>query len=167
MGTPEARAGMHRGNQLVFTLAKRAPIVLRALFGVAAFAAKRWPDKVAGQNSKQLPAADREILRDEDLFAALRDGMPESYRQGARAVADEARLFCEPWGFRLEEITVPVLLWHGSEDRNAPIAIGGLYIDPGPHSAVLNNQPLPLTRQEFDLLLALAREDAGVAPDSG
>jgi DNA-binding response OmpR family regulator len=49
-----------------------------------------------------------------------------------------------------------------ADRRNAPIAIGALYIDPGPHAAVLNNQPLPLTRQEFDLLLALARSSGRV-----
>ncbi len=49
-----------------------------------------------------------------------------------------------------------------ADRRNAPIAIGPLYIDPGPHAAVLNNQPLALTRQEFDLLLALARSSGRV-----
>ena len=49
-----------------------------------------------------------------------------------------------------------------ADRRNAPIAIGELYIDPGPHAAVLNNQPLALTRQEFDLLLALARSGGRV-----
>jgi DNA-binding response OmpR family regulator len=41
--------------------------------------------------------------------------------------------------------------------HNAPVVVGDLFIDPGPHTAVLNSQALPLTRQEFDLLLSLAR----------
>ena len=50
-----------------------------------------------------------------------------------------------------------------AEDRkNAPVAIGALYIDPGPHVAVLDGQTLPLTRQEFDLLLSLARASGRV-----
>jgi len=49
-----------------------------------------------------------------------------------------------------------------ADKRNAPVAIGGLYIDPGPHTVVLHNQPLSLTRQEFDLLLALARSSGRV-----
>jgi len=44
-----------------------------------------------------------------------------------------------------------------ADRRNAPVALGSLYIDPDSHSATLENQPLPLTRQEFDLLLSLAR----------
>jgi DNA-binding response OmpR family regulator len=41
--------------------------------------------------------------------------------------------------------------------RNAPLAIANLYIDPGSYAASMNGQPLTLTRQEFDLLLSLAR----------
>jgi DNA-binding response OmpR family regulator len=46
--------------------------------------------------------------------------------------------------------------------RNAPLAIGALFIDPGSHSASMNGQPLLLTRQEFDLLLSLARASGRV-----
>jgi DNA-binding response OmpR family regulator len=41
--------------------------------------------------------------------------------------------------------------------RNAPLAIAELYIDPGSHAVSINGQSLSLTRQEFDLLLSLAR----------
>jgi DNA-binding response OmpR family regulator len=49
-----------------------------------------------------------------------------------------------------------------ADQRQAPVAIGDLYIDPGPHTAILKNQPLVLTRQEFDLLLSLARASGRV-----
>jgi DNA-binding response OmpR family regulator len=41
--------------------------------------------------------------------------------------------------------------------RNAPLAIAELYVDPGAYSASMNGRSLALTRQEFDLLLSLAR----------
>jgi DNA-binding response OmpR family regulator len=44
-----------------------------------------------------------------------------------------------------------------ADKRQAPVSVGDLYIDPGPHAAFLKSEPLPLTRQEFDLLLSLAR----------
>jgi DNA-binding response OmpR family regulator len=44
-----------------------------------------------------------------------------------------------------------------AERGTPPVAVGGLYIDPGPHTAMLNGQGLLLTRQEFDLLFSLAR----------
>ncbi len=49
-----------------------------------------------------------------------------------------------------------------TDRRNAPLAIGSLCIDPAAHSAVLDNQKLDLTRQEFDILLSLARASGRV-----
>jgi len=46
--------------------------------------------------------------------------------------------------------------------RNAAVAIGDLFVDPAAHAATLAGQPLLLTRQEFDLLLALARSSGRV-----
>jgi DNA-binding response OmpR family regulator len=49
-----------------------------------------------------------------------------------------------------------------ADRRDTPVAVGELYIDPGPHVAILKGQALPLTRQEFDLLLSLARSSGRV-----
>ena len=46
--------------------------------------------------------------------------------------------------------------------RNAPVAVGELFIDPDAHTAALGNEALTLTRQEFDLLLSLARASGRV-----
>ena len=29
----------------------------------------------------------------------------------------DAQIYAQPWGFRLEEVRVPVRLWHGKQDR--------------------------------------------------
>jgi pimeloyl-ACP methyl ester carboxylesterase len=29
----------------------------------------------------------------------------------------DAQIYAEPWGFRLDDVAVPVRLWHGKEDR--------------------------------------------------
>jgi DNA-binding response OmpR family regulator len=49
-----------------------------------------------------------------------------------------------------------------SDRRNAPVAVGDLFVDPEAHSATLAGGPLLLTRQEFDLLLSLARSSGRV-----
>jgi len=46
--------------------------------------------------------------------------------------------------------------------RSDSVAIGDLFVDPGAHSATLAGEPLLLTRQEFDLLLSLARSSGRV-----
>ena len=49
-----------------------------------------------------------------------------------------------------------------TDRRNAPLAVGDLFIDPAAHAATLAGESLVLTRQEFDLLLALARSSGRV-----
>ena len=44
-----------------------------------------------------------------------------------------------------------------TDHRSAPVAIAGLFIDPSARAVSLDNQPVLLTQQEFDLLLSLAR----------
>jgi DNA-binding response OmpR family regulator len=44
-----------------------------------------------------------------------------------------------------------------AEGHEAPVAVGGLYVDPATHTATLDGQPLTLTPIEYDMLLALAR----------
>ena len=42
------------------------------------------------------------------------------------------------------------------------MAVGDLFVDPEAHTATLAGEPLALTRQEFDLLLSLARASGRV-----
>jgi DNA-binding response OmpR family regulator len=50
----------------------------------------------------------------------------------------------------------------GADRRNAPVAVGDLFIDPAAHAVTLSGEPVALTRQEFDLLLSLARSSGRV-----
>jgi len=49
-----------------------------------------------------------------------------------------------------------------ADHRNAPVALGDLFVDPASHAATLAGEPLLLTRQEFDLLLSMARSSGRV-----
>lgn len=45
------------------------------------------------------------------------------------AGAAEARLYRRSWSIRLEDIGVPVDLWHGELDENVPISVGRYLAD--------------------------------------
>jgi pimeloyl-ACP methyl ester carboxylesterase len=47
-------------------------------------------------------------------YAGFRNAWGE-YRDG---VFEDAQIYAQPWGFRLEEVQVPVRIWHGTEDHN-------------------------------------------------
>ncbi|HSP55600.1 MAG TPA: alpha/beta hydrolase, partial [Dehalococcoidia bacterium] len=48
----------------------------------------------------------------------------ESFRNGTSGAAAETRMLGRPWGFRMDEITAPVYLWQGTDDRLVPEAMG-------------------------------------------
>lgn len=45
----------------------------------------------------------------------------EAMKQGTRGAFHESLLTVTDWGFRLQDIHVPVLLWHGEADQNVPV----------------------------------------------
>jgi pimeloyl-ACP methyl ester carboxylesterase len=67
---------------------------------------------------KLLQPCDEKVLRDIAAF----EGCFESQRQAWCASADglmvDAEIYAQPWGFPLEEVRVPVRLWHGKKDRS-------------------------------------------------
>jgi pimeloyl-ACP methyl ester carboxylesterase len=48
----------------------------------------------------------------------------EAVRQGVAGWRDDDLAFAKPWGFSVEEINIPVLLWHGEHDLFVPFAHG-------------------------------------------
>ena len=70
-----------------------------------------------------LPDADRAVLTGEfgeDMAASFR----EAVRAGVDGWLDDDLAFASPWGFSLDEISVPVMIWQGSADLMVPFAHG-------------------------------------------
>ena len=47
----------------------------------------------------------------------------EATRQGTRGAFHESLLSVTEYGFRLQEIQTPIMLWHGEADQNIPVAM--------------------------------------------
>lgn len=60
---------------------------------------------------------DAESLRDSAAFEAVFESQRRAWRGSAEGVMADAQIYAEPWGFRIEEVMVPVRLWHGRQDR--------------------------------------------------
>jgi pimeloyl-ACP methyl ester carboxylesterase len=60
---------------------------------------------------------DADSLRDSAAFEAIFESQRRAWRGSAEGVMTDARIYAEPWGFRIEEVSVPVRLWHGCQDR--------------------------------------------------
>lgn len=67
---------------------------------------------------RALPRPDVEVLRDDAAFRVIFESQRRAWRgSGADGVMADAEIYGRPWGFRLEDVNVPVRLWHGKQDR--------------------------------------------------
>ncbi|HSJ35466.1 MAG TPA: alpha/beta hydrolase [Acidimicrobiia bacterium] len=73
--------------------------------------------------SSSLPEVDRAVLTDEFAEDAIAD-VQEALRVGVDGWVDDMLAFTKPWGFDLEEVTRPTMIWHSSEDLLKPLAHG-------------------------------------------
>lgn len=118
-----ARCAMKWPARLGFNLARRAPWQLRVVYGdVTAKIMHRYPQLLRPHLTLSAPAADQRVLQrsevNEPLFAAMREGL----RNGAAGALRDFMLLSHDWGFKLEEISIPVYLWHGEADGVIPLS---------------------------------------------
>jgi pimeloyl-ACP methyl ester carboxylesterase len=104
-------------NRLLMLRASR-PALLRVLFRIARpFASIKLPIRVRPLLLKILQPCDANVLRDSKSFEACFESARQAWRSSAEGVMIDAELYAKPWGFALEEVGVPVRLWHGRKDR--------------------------------------------------
>jgi pimeloyl-ACP methyl ester carboxylesterase len=70
------------------------------------------------------PRGDKKILSHPEVRRTQIDGIAEAFRRGPQGAAQELDLVSRPWGFDVEEIKVPVHLWHGEADHIVPVQMG-------------------------------------------
>ncbi len=117
--SPVSRFGMAFGRAIPWPAWR---VLVRAAYG------KRYADPAAAiqRGVGHRPAADDEQMAQPEVRQACYFSEVEAFRQGLDGLAWDARLLTRPWGFRLEDIRTPVYLWHGSDDREAPVGMGRL-----------------------------------------
>jgi pimeloyl-ACP methyl ester carboxylesterase len=135
MDTPDALEGMMPTNRLLSRLGRLSERLLwlpMALFG---WIQRIFPERMLEMLARQLPPADQRILRERsDVIEAFTREAQNPARTSARAAAQDFRVFADPWGFRLEDIRMPVHLWQGSADRNVPASHARIQADRIPDS---------------------------------
>ena len=118
---PGVRHGMSWATRSGYFFARRAPWVLRQGFRRMGARAQRHPEEVAQRLMATRPE-DQFVMRTPGREVVI-DGMPVMWRS-ADANAHEFVLLTRAWGFEVEEISVPTLLWYGEADTVHPPAMG-------------------------------------------
>jgi len=115
-------AGMGQTNLEEFAAAQQGHEALEEYFGPQA----REPVTAEG-----LLQGLRSLLTDVDAAALtgelgeyLAENMSGAVGQGVDGWRDDDLAFVKPWGFSVEDILVPVQLWHGEQDHFVPFTHG-------------------------------------------
>lgn len=69
-----------------------------------------------------LPTPDVLALRNAHNFALFEPSYRGAMQAGGNALYEDALPYTQPWPFALEEINVPVRMWHGTQDANFHIS---------------------------------------------
>jgi pimeloyl-ACP methyl ester carboxylesterase len=156
--TPGATDGMSRQNKILFWLGRRAPWLGGVLIRMMARAARSPSDKMMDRMARSMPEPDRVVLQQPNIRGVFVTDFREAFRQGARGSVHELRLYSRPWGFRLEDITVPVHLWQGSVDTNVPPSMGRYQASaiPNCHATFLEGEGHLLGITHIDEIMAAA-----------
>jgi pimeloyl-ACP methyl ester carboxylesterase len=120
-----SRRGMKPSVRMLFASARYARWVLPVLLSPMA---KMWthPTKQAKAlqqlQAQGSPAEQAYMAEHPELGPILTRGLAAAFANGTQAAVQEFRMLTQPWDFRLEDVTVPVHMWHGMEDQNVPFA---------------------------------------------
>lgn len=94
------------------------PRFLKAMFHLfRPFAATRMPMRLQRWLMRTWHGFDADVQRDAVAFDACFESARCAWRGSVAGILADAEIFAAPWGFPLEEVIVPVRLWHGMRDR--------------------------------------------------
>jgi pimeloyl-ACP methyl ester carboxylesterase len=72
-----------------------------------------------------LRPCDAASLRDDAAFEAIFESQRRAWRGSVEGVMTDAQIYAQPWGFAIEDVRVPVRLWHGTQDRAFAVRLAG------------------------------------------
>jgi len=117
-------AGMGEDNIGEFSAARAGEDSLRRfLDGLAPVMRVITPEGIGLALSTLLPPEDRRVLTTE-LAEDIATSFQEALRVGIDGWLDDDLSFVMPWGFDLDEVSVPTAIWQGSADLMVPFAHG-------------------------------------------
>lgn len=112
---PNALKGWNRMDRVLYRVARVAPPVGRAMLGLVFKVSRRKPSQALESFANDVSGSDQRVLATLPDEAKAMGWFLESGRQGARGPIHDYRIL-KDWGFRLEDVAMPVELWQGDAD---------------------------------------------------
>lgn len=111
-----------KADQIAVRLAQRGSPLFRLFFVLMRWSARLFPQAHFREVYNMASKTDRQILADPEFKARFIRDQQEAAAQNARGLARDAAVHYEDWGFRLHQIPIRLHVFHGTEERNVPLA---------------------------------------------
>jgi pimeloyl-ACP methyl ester carboxylesterase len=122
--------------RLMLALYRTRPKLLRQFFWAARpVLSYRTPIRFRPLLLKMLllRSCDAASLHDDAAFEAIFESQRRAWRGSVEGVMLDAQIYAQPWGFAIEDVRVPVRLWHGTEDRAFAVRLAAEIANRLPH----------------------------------
>ena len=148
---PNATSGMMLSNRVLFRYGKFFPPVLHLSTFLMVRQLSSKPAKGLKKFVEGLPEPDRLVLSKTDAQDFVAASAVEGVRQGSGPLLEEIGIYSRSWGFKLEDLNVPVSLFQGEVDIDVPASMArhqaslipdceiNLYPDDGHFSLLVNH----------------------------
>ena len=148
---PNATSGMMLSNRVLVRYGKFFPPVLHLSTFLMVRQLSSKPAKGLKKFVEGLPEPDRLVLSKTDAQDFVAASAVEGVRQGSGPLLEEIGIYSRSWGFKLEDLNVPVSLFQGEVDIDVPASMArhqaslipdceiNLYPDDGHFSLLVNH----------------------------
>ena len=131
---PHLADAINKNSRNFMDLSYQKPWLSRLIIRMMGAMTHLSPDKVIANALAALPEPDQAILSRPEAQKGFLAMIQEAMHKGPRGAQHDTRLMVTGWDFRPQDIQIPVYLWHGEADQNAPIAMGRYMADAIPDS---------------------------------
>jgi len=121
---PGLTDGINPQSRRFFSLNRDHPWIGRLQGRLMAWGARRSPDTFVARTMAALPPVDQNAMGRPEVAAAYVEAVRECLRHGPRGGQVDTALMASAWRFDPSGISIPVHLWHGERDVEAPAAMG-------------------------------------------
>ena len=123
MDAPNSTSGMMLSNRIMFRYGRFFPPLVRLSVYLLVRQLSSKPVKGFDKFVKGLPEADRLILSNLTGKETVLESAVEGVRQGSGPLIDEISIYSHSWGFKLEDISIPVSFFQGELDIDVPASM--------------------------------------------
>ena len=98
--------------------------------------ARLAPDRLIAQSLSALPEPDQTVLKQPKVQKAFIHMIQESMRGGTRGPQVDTALMVSTWDFNPADVRIPVQMWQGEKDMDAPPVMARYISSIVPHSKI-------------------------------